>query len=276
MSQRYPRPSGLTLLAKSLQKASTEKESNRLKGDILKKTVSSYVNNGFTFMGKSTNINDIAFFLQVSPNRVMKEISRYSKTLASIADPKQTQETLQAMVGLLLQNAMNDRGKVQKQADMIVAAQKGKYKPFVSKEANAALKNLMESNKPLIELIKLLQGPGGTYIQNNVNNSDPTGAEEVQEAITIDSAVALINEKKPGSLLEKPKDQEELLLKEFVEDTPEVVATKQKNFELQGQFATNKKPIKPKVKAVHEERNEVDGDIVDGTEDYEDTSFEEV
>lgn len=271
MSKRYPRPSGLTLLAKSLQKTKSKAEHNRLKVDILKKTVSSYVNNGFTFMGKTTNINDLAFFIQVTPNRVMMEISRYSKTLASIADPEQTQQTLQAMVGLLLQNVITDRGKVQKQADMLVAAQGGTYRAFVSKEANAALKNLLDSNKPLIDLVKLLQGPNATYIQNNLNS--PDSQEPPEDTITVDEAVAMIDNKNPESLLESPHEKDKLFLEEGLdkENLPEVVATKQRGFELQGGFASE--PKLPKRKATHEGRNEDGGDILDGIED---TDFEDL
>lgn len=270
---RYPRPAGLTLLARSLQKAESSDDRNRLKMDVLKLVVGNYVNNGFTFLGKPTNVNDLAFFLQVSPNRVMREISRYSKTLASIASPEKTQETLQAMVGLLLQNALTDRGKIQKQADMLVAAQGGSYKAFVSKEANTALRNLMDSNKPLVELAKLLQGPGNTFIQNNVNSGEQEG-DDIEGAITIDSAVALINEKQPGSLLESAEEKKLLFEAELGdEDLPQVVATKQRGFELQGQFATNDKPKIPKKRVKHIDRNELDGEIIEGVED---ASFEEM
>lgn len=264
--KRFPRPSGLTILAQSLHKAGSAQERSKLKVDILKKVVGDYVNNGFTFMGKSVGITDLAYFTQVTPNRVMKEISRYSKTLASIANPEETQQTLQAMVGLLLQNVITDRGKIQKQADMLVAAQEGGYKAFVSKEANSALKNLIDSNKPLIDLLKTLQGPGSTFIQNNVNG-DKEGPEVAEDAITIDSAIALLNSEQPGSLLERKGQQQKLLESELGSDTPEVVAIKQKNFELQGQFAAAGKAEVPKIKVNHNNRNETDGEITDGITD---------
>lgn len=263
---RIPRPSGLTLLARNFQKASTTEEENRLKVDIIKRVVSSYVQNGFTFMGKPANIEDMAFFLKISLSRVMKEISRYSKTLASIASPEETQATLQAMVGLILQNAITDRAKVQKQADMLVNEQQGKYTAFLTKEANSALKNLMDSNKPLLDLMKNLQGGSNINIQNNLNPGQEGEAMAPEESFTVDDAVALLDKKDHGTLFEKEERLAGLISETSSGlDLPEVVATRQKNFELQGNFNA-KESVKIK-KGSHIDRNENDGEIVDGIEE---------
>jgi hypothetical protein len=266
---RTPRPSGLTVLSQRLHKAQTEEERTRLKKDITRLTIMSYVQQGYTFLGQPQSISVVAMFLGVTNGTVMREMARYTKTLASIADPERTQETMQAMTGMLLQNAMSDRSRIEKQVNLLLAAQGDGYKAFVSGEVNKSFKLLLDSNKPLADILKILQGPGTVNIANQ-NNNQLNAKEEAKELKEKDSlsaaeAVLLISEKDPVSLLEDRKKQAILMEKEMGDDYVEVIAIKQKGFELQGKNA-GAIPIK---RGVHTERNENDGEIVE-------SEFEEI
>lgn len=259
---RIPRPAGLTVLCRNLN---SNKGEPGLKKDILRLVIANYVNNAFTFLGSPMSVTEISIFLKESPKLVMREIARYSRTLASIADPEAVRETQQALTGLLLQQVMTDRAKVSKQADTLVAAQGGTYKPFVTKEVNSSLKNLMDSSKGLMEVAKLLQG-SAPMIQNNIQNN---GAEHKEvDAIGPNEAVQMLHENDAMSLLESADKKQALSLHFSEMKLPEVVASKQNGYETVGDFA-----LAPTRKPTHTERVEEDGEIQDGVED---TDFEEM
>jgi flagellar biosynthesis chaperone FliJ len=259
--KRMPRPAGFTLLAK---KVNDSKAYNLqvARAELIKLVVNHYSTNNFTFCGRAMTIKDLAEMMDVPVVSVMREMARYSKQLASIADPQHVQETQQVLVGMLLQNAMSDRAKVSEQVDRMIRSQGDEYKAFISKEVNASLKNLMESNKSLEAVAKLLQGPAGTFIQNNFNEGDK---EVTEEAIGPNEAIKLLSQHDSISPLESPEKRTMLTDGLNSQKLPEVIATKQQGHELQGDFSVSTSLQKGK----HIDRNEDDGDIISGIEDVE-------
>lgn len=266
--ERLPRPSGLTLIAKNLRLSESEQQHFAHKTQAIKIVVGHYLNHGFTFCGKPCSITDLADFLRVSPTYIMKEMGRYTRTLASVTSPEAIQHTMQATLGMILQNAMKDRAIVQNQVNMLISQQNGEYVPFMTSEANKVLRTLLESNKAFIEFARMLQGPNQVNIQNNINK--PTTVEGEAEVLTVTDAVKMLSEKNPLSLLENDEAKEQIRLAELDGfDKVEVVATKQRGFELQASFALGSAPKLPKRKGKHIDRNEDDGTIIDAITDVE-------
>src|SRR5690606_979087 len=259
---RVPRPAGLTLLCKNLKKPEIE-DKHGVHKQILKLCIANYVQNGFIFLDREMSIIELSIFLKCKPQTIIKEMARYSQTLASITNPDAIQQTQQAMFGLIMQHIIKDRAKLERQANMLVAGQKGKYVDFMTKEVNAALKNLMDSNKPMIDLLKLLQGNnGGLQL-----NKPETPAEIPNNAISPTEAILIMAEHSPHSLLESTHKQEALQSQMGSNSLREVVATKQNGT----RFAKREGMFMAKGK--HIDRNEDDGQIMAGVED---TDFEEL
>jgi hypothetical protein len=144
----------------------------------------------------------------------------------------------------------------------MLQAQGGSYAPFISQTANSAIKNWLDAEKGMVGLLGTLLPKSGTNINIQNNNQ---GLVQNNEYLTTHQAIKILTERGTGGLLRKPdlKNQLHLNIANQNPDLPEVIATKQQGFQ------NERVPIlghtTPQVVS-HEDRNELDGDILDGVD----------
>ena len=167
---------------------------------------------------------------------------------------------VRAMKTILLRVGLEALDTARNQSLALVASQGQQYVPFMSSAVNQSIANLINAQKPLLELLRTLQ-PSGPSIAIQVNQGK--NAVNAEKAIGPNEAIMLINQEKQGrSLLENEADKAQLFNAYIAPlQLPEVIATKQQGAskELEANIY-----IPSKVKK-HDVRNELDGTII--TED---------
>jgi hypothetical protein len=146
-------------------------------------------------------------------------------TLSGLTKDGGMEEAYRALLAMGIQNSLADRGLILNQAQDLLRSQGNRYQPFLSTAVNQSLKNLMDSQKPILELIKALNPQGGITINNN--NQQAQG-----QYMTTADAVKMIDKNREG-LLQSPEAQHQLGESYGVNDLPEVIATKQRGFRLE-------------------------------------------
>lgn len=215
---RIPRPLGLTNLVIAYKLDPTEENKQRINQHI----VDSYINNGFTYNFRKMTVDELSKITGIPLPIILMNITRATRTLARLSKPEQMAETIQSLLGLVIQNSMTDRSEIVEQLHNLKVSQGGEYKAFISREVNAALKLLMDSNVNILKVVEALN-PGKTLIQINNTNQQPV--DNINN-VTPDKAVILITQNKT------PLKEDQLLLEnlykdEGIEDTPIVDARKQ-------------------------------------------------
>lgn len=254
---RIERPLGLT----SIMKRYNTEEDKRTREKILDKAqqhiLSIYMQQGMVLNGETINLDQLALYLRLDKRKIIERISIQADSLMGKEDSGQLGR---ALISMAILNSLADRGLIHQQALNLKQAQGEAYVPFLTSAYNDSLKNLLASNKPLIEIIKALNPttPQGTSInihnQNQQANSVPAG-----KAIGANEAVQLIAAEREGQTLLDSDVDKLKLLNQYVtgHDLPEVIATKQ-----QGTFQEVSNLYVPtKKKKVHIDRNEQDAEI---------------
>jgi hypothetical protein len=131
----------------------------------------------------------------------------------------------------------------------------------LSPELGKTLKTLLESQRPLLEIVRtLIPSSPGVTINNQQNNVE---SQTNIQAIGTEEALSLIEKQKVPDLLGSPEMKLELGTELQSQELPEVVATRQKGFRLDAEATLALKPeIKPTAQA-HLSRREEDGEILD-------------
>jgi hypothetical protein len=157
--------------------------------------------------------------------QVYKAVTKHAKQLTGLTSSDNIEETYRALIATVLQGSLADRGRVQHQVDILTKAQGAKYVPFLTGNLNQALRTLLETNKPLLDILKTLQPTQGTNINITQQNANmPTQGE----ALGTNEAVRLIDAKAAEDLLESGTLQSNLLGEHLEgQDLPEIIATKQ-------------------------------------------------
>ena len=217
---RIPRPLGLTNLIKAYHIDPTESAKQRVNEHIVK----SYVDNGFTWNYRKISIDELSIYTGIPTQTLLINITRAAKSLANLANPEQIQDSLQAMIGMIMRNGINDRGEIEEQLFKMKLSQGSSYSPFISSEVGKTIKLMLDSNKNLMDIVKTISPEKSTLIQINTNPND----EPIEEAklVTTDNAIHMISANQEGL-----KDSQAMLnLVEEAElvDAPVVDARKQK------------------------------------------------
>lgn len=255
---RIPRTAGITLAIKHLNQIDDPKQKKKQFNKIIDRVLLRYVEDGYRLNGRTMSIDEVSSYLDIPVTRVIKESTRVIRTMSTIGDGEDgLQDLYRALLSLGLRNSLADRGRITKQADMLEADQGGTYTPFLTSALNQTHKNLMESNKPLMELIKILTPSDPAVVINNQNQQNQG------QFLGTNEAVKLIDSKRTQTLLESP-EQKALMAKKYLQEgnIPEIVATKQQGYSAGGESLIKQKP-KPSKVPKHETRREDDGEIID-------------
>jgi len=191
---RQPRPKGSTYLSMKYQETNHDED----KQFLFRHIISMYTTDGFRWNGLPTNIAELSQLLKIPQPDIMDMISQVGTQMGSLASPENIKNTLQTIATLSTSFALQDRGLILQQLELLLVSQDGKYKPFVSSEVNKTLKLALDSNKNISEIYKQFTSQSATT--NILNIFGEQGQpEEGQEYLTPDQALSLITDKRSSS-----------------------------------------------------------------------------
>lgn len=234
---RIPRTIGLTQLSKNYQQGQV---TLREVHDYL---LSRYINDGFRINGQLVDIHQLAHLYQLSPANIYKAITKHVKQMTGLTSDENISETYRATLATIIFNALGDRGRVLAQYDALAKAQGAKYVPFLTNSVNQTLKLLIDSNKPLLDLLKALQPNTPSISITNQQANIPLPNND--QAMGTNEAVKFIDAKSAEDLLNSGTLQQGLLQAHIDgQELPEIIATKQKGSTdlAEAQRAMGKKP----------------------------------
>jgi len=174
--------------------------------------------------------------------------------VSGLADGKKVEEMASALLFMSFSGALEARHMALDQAEILIRGQKGKFKPFHTMAANGAITNLLAADRNMVSLYSAIMGKNGTNI--NISNNNLV---QNNEYLTPEEAVKILNQKDHHGLLRKPDLKIQIGEANQIQGQPEVIATKQTGFKPESIPNLTKLPS-----VSHIERNELDGDIMDG------------
>lgn len=235
---------------------------NRILTNIKNTILNRYISQGMTINGQPKDLDYLVHYLQIDKKEVIKKIGENSEMLLGIKGSENGyQDACRALLSSAIFGALADRGLIQQQASSLLAAQNGQYVPFLTSSVNQALKNLLDSQKPILDILKLFTGTQQTNILLPQSGTQQTpGGVPNQKAISIQEAITMIAQENEGlSLLERPEGKLLLAERYLTDELPEVVATRQQGHN--ADLDVNVYQPKKVRKVQHTDRREVDEEI---------------
>lgn len=215
-NKRMPRPEGTTLLCMEIHKASSTKKKQERKENLLRHLVNVYTMNGFRINGFSLSLSQFSNLLGVKQEKIQSILFEKASTLKAFSDPDQLKQTANTLASMCTMWAIQDRGLLQTQAENMLRAQDGSYKPFISSEVRQTLSALLQSNKQVAEIFKTFYSQGGI----NINMTQTTQKQE--NYLTIDKAYEIARESTPKPLKPANPAQAQILSESVLKEIAEV------------------------------------------------------
>lgn len=188
---RVARPQGTTSLALTSRAPSkTEEEVHSLQTKIRQRYIDEWISTGGynNVTNRIVSIQELADTLQMTEEGIAEMMMGRFNGFANLFDPTQKAQVNQIASGAIfsgLKLGLESRHIALSQAQLLIGAQKGKYVPFLSKEANGAIANLIGANKGLTEIAKLLSDLASKSLGLPNEHDDPTAYLTPTEAIRI-------------------------------------------------------------------------------------------
>jgi len=189
---RHPRPLGLTLMAKAYNQNPNPEEKQKIKEEIIRNTIIHYIMNGFRLDRKEMNLTQLTRYLKADgiyiEEQFSKELARQGNLLL---DEGEKGQLTRVILKIALKKGLEIQAQAGTQYELLMAQQGGEYVPFLTSSANQALANLINSQKPIHDLIKVLsdKGPNSIWVNINANsgiqNNQYITAKEANEMIQI-------------------------------------------------------------------------------------------
>lgn len=205
---RVSRPAGVTMLARSLKEnnyMNTNEEDNNAntKKAIIPKLkqhiIHTWINNNMRLNGQLVNTIQLGHYLNLPELYIQKHMIQYLEKMGKFMESRDLASITRGLSSLCLKFASEIHAQVQDQVHTLVQSQGGKYVPFVSSCVNQAIGNLINSQEPMLKLLKALGGGEGTnvFIQHNTQN------KEADKYLNTDDAIKLIANSTP-SMMDDP------------------------------------------------------------------------
>lgn len=184
--ERMPRPTGVTILAQQMNKAKSKKLRKQRKEKLISHIVNIYTMSGFRINDRTLSIPQLATLLKTKVETIQSAMLGTSHTLEAFKDPKKLSDTAAALANMSTLWAIQDRGTVQHQLEILVKSQGEKYMPFISGEISRLLSTLLQSNKQVAEIFRTFYQSGSTInINNQIQNNNQSQTLTVEEAYKI-------------------------------------------------------------------------------------------
>lgn len=184
--ERMPRPTGVTILAQQMNKAKSKKLRKQRKEKLISHIVNIYTMSGFRINDRTLSIPQLATLLKTKVETIQSAMLGTSHTLEAFKDPKKLSDTATALANMSTLWAIQDRGTVQHQLEILMKSQGEKYMPFISGEISRLLSTLLQSNKQVAEIFRTFYQSGSTInINNQIQNNNQSQTLTVEEAYKI-------------------------------------------------------------------------------------------
>jgi hypothetical protein len=184
--ERMPRPTGVTILAQQMNKAKSKKLRKQRKEKLISHIVNIYTMSGFRINDRTLSIPQLATLLKTKVETIQSAMLGTSHTLEAFKDPKKLSDTAAALANMSTLWAIQDRGTVQHQLEILMKSQGEKYMPFISGEISRLLSTLLQSNKQVAEIFRTFYQSGSTInINNQIQNNNQSQTLTVGEAYKI-------------------------------------------------------------------------------------------
>lgn len=184
--ERMPRPTGVTILAQQMNKAKSKKLRKQRKEKLISHIVNIYTMSGFRINDRTLSIPQLATLLKTKVETIQSAMLGTSHTLEAFKDPKKLSDTAAALANMSTLWAIQDRGTVQHQLEILMKSQGEKYMPFISGEISRLLSTLLQSNKQVADIFRTFYQSGSTInINNQIQNNNQSQTLTVKEAYKI-------------------------------------------------------------------------------------------
>ena len=184
--ERMPRPTGVTILAQQMNKAKSKKLRKQRKEKLISHIVNIYTMSGFRINDRTLSIPQLATLLKTKVETIQSAMLGTSHTLEAFKDPKKLSDTAAALANMSTLWAIQDRGTVQHQLEILMKSQGEKYMPFLSGEISRLLSTLLQSNKQVAEIFRTFYQSGSIInINNQIQNNNQSQTLTVEEAYKI-------------------------------------------------------------------------------------------
>lgn len=184
--ERMPRPTGVTILAQQMNKAKSKKLRKTRKEKLISHIVNIYTMSGFRLNDRTLSIPQLAHLLNTKVETIQSCMLGTSHTLEAFKDPQRLQDTAAALANMSTLWAIQDRGTIQHQLEILLKSQGDKYSPFISGEISRTLSTLLQSNKQVAEIFRTFYASGSTInINNNLTQNNQSQSLTVEEAYKI-------------------------------------------------------------------------------------------
>lgn len=184
--ERMPRPTGVTILAQQMNKAKSKKLRKQRKEKLISHIVNIYTMSGFRINDRTLSIPQLATLLKTKVETIQSAMLGTSHTLEAFKDPKKLSDTAAALANMSTLWAIQDRGTVQHQLEILMKSQGEKYMPFLSGEISRLLSTLLQSNKQVADIFRTFYQSGSTInINNQIQNNNQSQTLTVEEAYKI-------------------------------------------------------------------------------------------
>lgn len=184
--ERMPRPTGVTILAQQMNKAKSKKLRKQRKEKLISHIVNIYTMSGFRINDRTLSIPQLATLLKTKVETIQSAMLGTSHTLEAFKDPKKLSDTAATLANMSTLWAIQDRGTVQHQLEILMKSQGEKYMPFISGEISRLLSTLLQSNKQVADIFRTFYQSGSTInINNQIQNNNQSQTLTVEEAYKI-------------------------------------------------------------------------------------------
>lgn len=188
---RVPRPLGFTYTV--IQSKKQGKDMDKL----IDKTIQLYINNNMHWNGKQTPIQEMASYLNMNTQTLLMKANREVERISNFFDGSEGQRFARVQFFNMVKKGLEIQALVSHQTQILMAQQGNEYVPFLTGEVNRSLTNLINAQKPMQELIKMLGEKNAINILINMDKQSETSGAHY---LSPEQAMKMIQEQ-PSSLL---------------------------------------------------------------------------
>jgi hypothetical protein len=206
---RIPRPLGLTQMAHTYNQCTSDTQRSNIKRRMEDKIIEYYINGNGTLNEKQYTIPELAQYLNISSQQCLIRLNKGIVRVSQMFDGNEGKAFARAVFSGSIFKALEIQAQVAKQAQILQTYQGDTYIPYATQQVNQALKNLIDSQKPILDLMKMVteKQPINIFL-----NGDSMQNETNQQYITTTKAAEMISELGPSIMndpgLIEAKEQE--------------------------------------------------------------------
>lgn len=168
---RYPRPLGFTYTA--INTKNNKEERKRMEDTI----INLYIERGMEMEGKRMSVQEMATFLQIPTQTLLMRINKGMERISGFFDGKEGKRAARVLWQNSVLKGLEIMALVDHQTRTLMAQQGAEYVPFLTGEVNRSLANLINAQKPIADLLKMLTEKNQINILINTDGDSSTSGK---------------------------------------------------------------------------------------------------